>query len=125
MPAAVGIALAESDRTVVCLVGDGSSLYSIQALWTAAQHGTNVVTLVLNNGGYAAMKAFARRLDVTQAPGLDLPGIDLPAVARGFGIRAARVTEPAELEGALRSALGAGGPSLLDLALGPAAGELY
>jgi benzoylformate decarboxylase len=58
MPAAVGIAMAQPRRPVVCLIGDGSSLYSIQALWTAAQHNVNVVFVVLNNGEYAAMKAF-------------------------------------------------------------------
>jgi benzoylformate decarboxylase len=53
---------------VVCLIGDGSSLYSIQALWTAAQHHVNVVFVVLNNGGYGAMKAFGELLRVKDVP---------------------------------------------------------
>jgi benzoylformate decarboxylase len=68
MPAAVGIAMAQPRRRVVCLIGDGSSLYSIQALWTAAQRNVNVVFVVLNNGGYAAMKAFGNCWASTTPP---------------------------------------------------------
>ncbi|QHK18560.1 benzoylformate decarboxylase [Pseudarthrobacter psychrotolerans] len=125
MPAAVGMALAEPERTVVCLVGDGSSLYSIQSLWTAAQRGTRTVFVVLNNGGYSAMKAFGRRLGVPEAPGLDLPGIDLTALAAGFGVTARRVTTGDDLDTELARAFNADRPVLLDVTVGPAAGELY
>ncbi|WP_146070293.1 thiamine pyrophosphate-dependent enzyme [Arthrobacter sp. GMC3] len=101
MPAAVGMALADPGATVVCIIGDGSSLYSIQSLRTAAQRGANVVFAVLNNSGYAAMKAFGRRLGVPNAPGLDLPDIDLTQLARGFGVPADHVTEASDVHGAL------------------------
>ena len=68
MPAAVGIAMAQPQHPVVCLIGDGSSLYLIQALWTAAEHNVNLVFVVLNNGGYAAMKAFVDLLGIKDAP---------------------------------------------------------
>lgn len=110
---------------MVCIIGDGSSLYSIQSLWTAAQRGANVVFAVLNNSGYAAMKAFGRRLGVPNAPGLDLPDIDLTQLARGFGVPAYPVTEATDVLGALQKALLRPGPVLLDIHVGPAEGELY
>jgi benzoylformate decarboxylase len=61
LPAAVGVALAEK-QPVVCLVGDGSAMYSIQALWTAVQEKLSLVMIVLNNRGYGAMKSFGRLL---------------------------------------------------------------
>src|SRR5205823_2715933 len=64
LPAAVGIALGSPGRRVICLLGDGSSLYSIQALWTAARHRLPVSFLVLNNGGYGALKALGAGIEV-------------------------------------------------------------
>lgn len=129
MPAAVGIALAAPDRPVVCLMGDGSSLYSIQALWTAAQRKAGIVFVVLNNGGYAAMKAFGSRLGVQEAPGLNLPGVRLSSLAEGFGARAAALDTTAELQATLRQAFEADqpwtGPLVLDVKVGPADDDLY
>jgi benzoylformate decarboxylase len=124
MPAAVGIAMAQPRRPVVCLIGDGSSLYSIQALWTAAQHNVNVAFVVLNNGGYAAMKAFGELLGVKNAPGLDLPGLNFEQLAAGFGLHATRVSTHSELVDALNS-VPAAGPRLVNVLVGPAADALY
>jgi benzoylformate decarboxylase len=124
MPAAVGIAMAQPHRPVVCLIGDGSSLYSIQALWTAAQHNVNVVFVVLNNGGYSAMKAFGELLGVKDAPGLDLPGLNFEQLVAGFGLHAPRVSTHSELVDALNSAPTAG-PRLLNVLVEPAADALY
>ena len=124
MPAAVGIAMAQPRRPVACLIGDGSSLYSIQALWTAAQHNVNVLFIVLNNRGYAAMKAFGELLDVNNAPGLDLPGLNFEQLAAGFGLHATRVATHSELVDALNSAQTAG-PRLLNVLVEPAADALY
>jgi benzoylformate decarboxylase len=124
MPAAVGIAMAQPPRPVFCLIGDGSSLYSIQALWTAAQHHVNVVFVVLNNGGYAAMKAFGELLRVKDAPGLDLPGLDFEQLAAGFGLHASRVSTHSELVDAL-NAVSTDGPRLLNVLIEPAAEALY
>ena len=124
MPAAVGIAMAQPRRPVVCLIGDGSSLYSIQALWTAAQHNVNVVFVVLNNGEYAAMKAFGELLGVKDAPGLDLPGLNFEQLAAGFGLHATRVSTQSELVDALNT-VPADGPRLLNVLVEPAADALY
>ena len=125
LPAAVGWALADPGRRVVCLVGDGSSLYSIQALWTAAQHGLPLTVLVLNNGGYGALKALGRAIGIDQPPGVDLPGLDLVAVATGFGCEAGRVTEAGALPDVLRGALAHTGPVLVDIAVDAAIERLY
>src|SRR5205823_9906293 len=59
LPAAVGVRLARPDRPVVAVVGDGSSLYAIQALWSAAHYGVGAVFVVLANGGYAVLDRLA------------------------------------------------------------------
>ncbi len=119
LPAAVGIQLARPERRVVCLVGDGSSLYSVQALWTAAQQAAPVVFVVLDNGQYAILKAFGAFAGAGPLPGLDLPGLDLVALARGFGCAAERVERAEALAPALDRALAAGCPVLLDVAVAP------
>jgi benzoylformate decarboxylase len=93
-PASVGIALAERDsgrnRPVVMVVGDGSFQYSVQSIWTAAQLKVPVLFVVLRNGEYAILKAFAEVEDLPGVPGLDIPGIDIVCLARGYGCHAAR-----------------------------------
>ena len=83
VPASVGIALAERDsgrnRPVVMVVGDGSFQYSLQSIWTAAQLKLPIVFIVLRNGEYAILKAFAEVEDSPGVPGLDIPGIDIVA----------------------------------------------
>ena len=112
-------------RRVVCLVGDGSSLYSIQALWTAAQHQLPLTVLVFDNGGYGASKALGLAMGVERPPGVDLPGLDLCAIARGFGCTASRVDAAADLPGALRRALARPGPVLLDITVDATVERLY
>jgi benzoylformate decarboxylase len=125
LPAAVGVALGSPGRRVICLLGDGSSLYSIQALWTAAQHRLPISFIVLNNGGYAALKAFGRVLGLDRPPGVDLPAIGLPDIAAGFGCPARRVERADQFEAALGSSFAAGGPMLLDICVDPAIESLY
>jgi benzoylformate decarboxylase len=125
LPAAVGVALGSPGRRVICLLGDGSSLYSIQALWTAAQHRLPISFVVLNNGGYAALKAFGRVMGMDQPPGVDLPGIRLPSIAAGFGCPASRVDTGEQFEAALKSSMVAEGPTLLDVRVDAAIESLY
>jgi thiamine pyrophosphate-dependent acetolactate synthase large subunit-like protein len=106
-------------------VGDGSSLYSIQALWTAAQHRLPITFVVLNNRGYAALKAFGRVMGLEQPPGVDLPGIGIPEIAAGFGCPASRVDRADQLEPALRSSFASGGPALVDVGVDSAIESLY
>jgi benzoylformate decarboxylase len=94
VPASVGVALAERDsgrnRPVVMVVGDGSFQYSLQSIWTAAQLRLPVLFVVLRNGEYAILKAFADVEDSPGVPGLDIPGIDVLSLARGYGCHAVR-----------------------------------
>ncbi len=123
LPVAVGRALA-GDR-VVCVVGDGSSLYSVQSLWTAAQHRVPLTVVILNNQRYEAVAALGRRIGVASVPGTDLPELDFPALARGFGVAGARVDRAADLGAALDLAMRHEGPYLLEVAVGTTAGSLY
>jgi benzoylformate decarboxylase len=115
LPVAVGRALASRGERVVCLVGDGSTMYSVQALWTAARHRVPVTFVVLNNHGYAAVRQLGERLDVKDPPGTEIEGIDFVEVARGLGCPGHRVTGAADLERALRAALAADGPVLVEV----------
>jgi benzoylformate decarboxylase len=125
LPATVGVALGSPSRKVICLVGDGSCMYSIQALWSAAQQRLPITFVVVNNGEYAAMKSFSQIMRVPYAPGLDLPGIDIPALAQGYGCRAARIEKAQDLAPALSSALAAERPTLLDVIVDPSIPVLY
>ena len=124
MPAAVGIAMA-AGRRVVCLVGDGSAMYSLQAMWTAVQARMPVTYIVLNNRGYGAMLAFSRLMQGPEPPGVRLPGIGFPALADSFGLPAFTVTGAEELHPALRSAMAISGPSLVEVMLEADAGDVY
>jgi benzoylformate decarboxylase len=112
VPAAVGVALGDRDRgvsrPVVGLIGDGSFQYSVQALWTAAQHQLPIVYVVMRNNEYSILKSFAVLEDTPGVPGLDLPGLGIASVARGFGCRAVDVGTAEELEHEFKTALSAG-----------------
>ena len=101
LPAAVGVSLAEPARRVACVIGDGSLMYSIQALWTAVQHRLPLSVIVVNNGGYGAMRSFSRVLKVKSPPGIDLPGLEFSQLATGMGCPAVRVTCAPDLRSAL------------------------
>jgi benzoylformate decarboxylase len=117
VPAAVGVALADRAagrrRTVLGIIGDGSFQYSIQALWTAAQHNLPVVYVAMRNGEYAVLKAFAELEETPGVPGLDLPGLDIPSLARGFGCRAVEAETTDEVKRAYLEAIGAEGPTVI------------
>jgi benzoylformate decarboxylase len=125
MPASVGYKLAQPERPVACVIGDGSSMYSIQALWTAAQYGANVLFVVVDNEGYYILKGFRDAIGADDAiPGLDLPGIDPVGIAGGFGVTGETVEEPDALEEALKRAIDAGRPYLLNVFVEPVVPEL-
>jgi benzoylformate decarboxylase len=115
LPAAVGIALARPGQRVIALLGDGSAMYAIQALWNAAQLKLPLTVIIVNNGGYAALKFFSRRFGIAAPVGTSLPGIDFSQLARAQGCEAVRVTRAADLHAALRQALDAPGPMLVDV----------
>jgi benzoylformate decarboxylase len=115
LPAAVGIALGRPGARVIALLGDGSAMYSIQGLWTAAQLGLPIVFIIVNNSRYEALKQFGGRFGVARPVGTELPGIDFVSLARAQGCDAIRVTDAASLTPALRTALAATRPILIDV----------
>jgi len=125
LPAAVGMALGRSDRHTVCLIGDGSAMYSIQALWTAAQRKLPLTVVVINNAGYGAMRSFSQVMQVRNVPGLDLPGLDFVKIAEGHGCEAVRVAKAAELAPALKRTLAHKGTSLVEVMVDSAVPLLY
>jgi benzoylformate decarboxylase len=125
LPAAVGMALGQPKRRTVCLIGDGSAMYSIQALWTAAQRKLPLTIVVINNEGYGAMRSFSQVMQVRNVPGLELPGIDFVQIAQGMGCDAVRVTRSSELGPALKRGLAHDGASLIEVMVDSAVPLLY
>jgi thiamine pyrophosphate-dependent acetolactate synthase large subunit-like protein len=100
MPAAMGLKMATPERPVVAIVGDGSSMYSCQTLWSAQHYGVGVLFVVLSNGGYAIMDRLAADTGKS-APWPSFEDIDISALAASMGCPALRITEPAALLDAL------------------------
>lgn len=125
MAAAVGVKLAQPERPVVALIGDGSALYSYQALWTAAnQKLQGLVYVILNNSSYRILKQRTRALrsaaDKTKAflaMDIDQPAVDYTALSRSFGLEARIITEFAEIRPALEWGLSADRPVVIDIKL--------
>lgn len=115
LPAAVGVQLATPGRRVVAIIGDGSANYGITALWTAAQYGIPVVFIILKNGTYGALRWFADVLQVSDAPGLDVPGLDFCAIAQGYGVQAQHAATRAEFAAAFSAALAGNRPVLIEV----------
>ena len=118
VPGAVGISMALPDRPIAVLVGDGSAMYAIQGLWTAAHYRLPITYVVANNRGYRIIKerlvAF-RKTD--RFTGMDLrdPDLDFISLAASFGLAARRVTDPQDIAPALREAFASGRPNLIDV----------
>ncbi|QOZ07380.1 benzoylformate decarboxylase [Bradyrhizobium sp. CCBAU 51765] len=125
LPAAVGMALGKPSSRTVCLIGDGSAMYSIQALWTAAQRKLPLTVVVINNSGYGAMRSFSQVMQVRNVPGLELPGIDFVRLAEGMGCHAVRVSKAAELGEALKRGMAHAGTSLVEVIVDSAVPVLY
>ena len=127
MGGALGVALAAPDQRVVAVIGDGSAMLTVQALWTAAAYQIPVVYCICNNAGYRVLKLNLRRWfgDVLHEPdrpsqyiGMDLDQpFDLAAIAQAMGVPAERVEDPTRVAPALTEALHRGGPVLLDIVI--------
>ena len=120
LPAAMGVKLALPHRPVVALIGDGSAMYTIQGLWTAAHQRIPVVFVILNNGSYRILKqrlAAMRGGAPNQYVGMDLvdPAIDFVALAHALGIRAERTATAAGAAELVTKALASGAPTLIDV----------
>jgi benzoylformate decarboxylase len=119
LSAGVGVQLAQPDRPVVCIVGEGSAQYAITALWSAAAYEVPVTFLVLRNDEYAILKWFSMAEGVENAPALDVPALDCVGVAAGYGVPGRRVDGREALTEALRASIGSGGPSLVEVGVAP------
>ncbi len=122
LPAAVGVALARPERPVIAILGDGSSMYSIQGLWSAAQLGLRITFIIVRNGRYEALHEFGRHFDLQRLPGTRLPQLDFCGLAASQGVRALSVARPAELGGALQSAFDSKRPMLIEVVIDGADG---
>ena len=118
MAGAIGISLALPDRPVVAVIGDGSALYTIQALWTAAHLHLPITYVIANNRGYQILKDRMKALRGAEFyQGMDFldPPFDFVGLARSMGVSAERIDSPDALALALREAQAAGEPRLLDV----------
>jgi benzoylformate decarboxylase len=118
--ASIGLSMASSERPVVCVVGDGSLMYALQALWNAALYRAAVVFVIMNNGQYRILRLLSERDDIgDQVPGLDLPDLDIIGAAKSLGCDGEKIEHPKELSDAFERALGSGRPYVLDVLVDP------
>ncbi|WP_395322289.1 benzoylformate decarboxylase [Variovorax sp. UC74_104] len=118
LPAAVGVAMGRPGTKVIGLIGDGSAMYAIQALWSAAQMALPVAIVILKNRRYAALHEFARIFGYRpgeQVPGTDLPDLDFVALAAAQGMQGLRVEHAEQLRPALTQALQATRPVIVEV----------
>jgi benzoylformate decarboxylase len=115
LPAAVGLALGKPGSKVIALLGDGSAMYSVQGLWSAAQMNLPITFVIVNNSRYEALHHFSRRFDIASPVGTDLGGIDFVQLAASLGCDGMRVTRAADLAQTLRTALAARRPTLVEV----------
>ena len=127
LPAAIGAKLALPDRPVVALIGDGSALYTCQALWTAAHEQVPVVFVILNNASYRILKQRVNNMRGHAAQtdlyvGMDLvnPRVDFVGLARSFGLAAERATTLAEATALVKRGIAGKEPLLIDVQIDPA-----
>ena len=122
VPASIGMKLAEPGRAVAALVGDGAFHFSAQSLWTAAHEDVPVVIVVLDNGGYLAVKRAVERVagasvEPRSYPGTVISGLDHCEVARGYGALATSVTRPADVAPAVEAAFASNRPAVVVLSV--------
>ncbi len=122
MPAACGVSLAGGGRPVLCAVGDGSAMYSPQALWSAAHEGLPVVFAVVNNRQYKILKGSLAAMGGSSARtgrfvGMDIvePDVDFVGLAASMGVAGTRVEHAGEIGGVVADAFAAGGPHLIEV----------
>jgi benzoylformate decarboxylase len=120
MGGAVGAALARKGTPVVAVIGDGSAMYAIQALWTAAHLQLPITFIIANNRAYQIIKerlVAMRGTDRFLGMDFNKPELDFVALARGMGVDAKRIDTPTALPDALKDAISSRRPSLLDVVI--------
>jgi benzoylformate decarboxylase len=119
LSAAVGVQMAQPDRPVVCVVGEGSVQYAVQAFWTAVAYDVPLTVLVLRNEEYSILKWFAGLEQVTGAPGLDLPALECAQLAASYGVNSVQTTGADDTREALRTAIASDRPELVEVRVAP------
>ncbi len=114
-PMALGVKVAQPDRAVVSLTGDGGFLFGASELATAVQHGINLVTVLFNNGAYGNVLRDQKRLFEGRQAGAELRNPDFQMFARSFGVPSWQVRDADGLRPALKEALAAGSPALIEV----------
>ena len=127
LPNAVGAAIACPERRVVALIGDGSAMYTIQALWTLAREQLDVTCVIFNNAAYSVLNVELERVGAAGAGAraraqfdLDRPSLNFAALAQGMGVSASRTAETGDFVRALEAALCRRGPTLIEAIVPPA-----
>jgi benzoylformate decarboxylase len=118
VPGAVGISLALPGRPIAVMVGDGSAMYGIQGLWTAAHLKLPITYIIANNRGYRIIKerlVSFRKTDKFTGMDIREPDLDFVSMGKSFGLEARRVTDPQDIGTALREAFASGKPNLVDI----------
>jgi benzoylformate decarboxylase len=122
MPASVGVSLAHDKAPVLCLVGDGSALYSPQALWSSVHERTPIVFIILNNAEYGILKEFMLNQPQYNAQkhgflAMDIcdPPVNFQSLASSMGVSAQKVTSKDEISGMVEAALASGKPHLIEI----------
>jgi len=119
LSAAVGIQIAEPDRPVVCVLGEGSVQYAVVAFWTAATYKVPVTFLVMRNEEYAILKWFADIEQVGGLVGMDLPALESAKIASGYGVESTMVKTADEVQAAIKEALADPKPRLVEVPVQP------
>ncbi|HRP29670.1 MAG TPA: acetolactate synthase large subunit, partial [Burkholderiaceae bacterium] len=121
LPNAVGAAIACPDRPVIALIGDGTAMYTIQALWTMAREKLHVVSIVFNNASYSVLNVELERVGAGSGGSkaraqldLDGPQLNFAQLAQGMGVHAVRASTAEDFAKALEYALATPGPHLIE-----------
>ena len=119
LSASLGVQLAQPDRPVVCVLGEGSVQYAVTAFWTAVAYHVPVTFLVMRNEEYGILKWFAGLESVEGAPGLDLPALESAKVAAGYGVNTTSADDVESLRTALAGAFASSAPELIETRVAP------
>jgi benzoylformate decarboxylase len=124
IPASIGIKVALPNRPVVALIGDGSAMYTIQALWTAAHQKLDIVFVIFNNSSYRilkqrvhAMRGHAAQQDLYVGMELNDPPVDFVTLSKSLGVAGERARTIAEATDLIKKAIASGGAHLIDVTL--------
>ena len=117
LPAAIGVALGKPGQRVIALLGDGSAMYAIQALWSAATLNLPLTIVIMNNRRYEALHSFGRHFGLSNLQGTALDGLDFVKLAEGQGVSGVRVAEAVALSDALVASFDDPRPTLIEVLL--------